>query len=403
MCGLSPSIGSVHKPWSALILSLALIGCLDMSAAPPGTTQESQVTTLLNLECTNARPTGFWPSALWLPSDVLVQDSVILQFTRAGSPNPPSCTLRTETLPFPEAPRIAGTDRLNDSTYSVLMYGQFPGLVQIGVSFNQSRVFAVDVLTASQRFASVAWGHTGAGRRTPENTALAVETAIAAGLAGSELDVRLSHDTIPVLIHDGTVDRTTRGTGLVESMTAAQLTALDAGSNFGAEFAGEPVPRLETVLQIAVQNHHQLLLDVKSQGLMPVADWARLIVQTVRAANAESLVTVLVGTPAFLKAARAASPTIGLAISLPYYQPTDAALAGQLDLDAILYLNPESLLQSDAVVGTTALQQAGFRIMASTTDRPTLADSILASVPVSAILTDYPPRVYRLRTIARRP
>jgi glycerophosphoryl diester phosphodiesterase len=97
--------------------------------------------------------------------------------------------------------------------------------------------------------------HRGGGARAPENTIEAMRLGIADGADGLEFDVRLSADGEVVVIHDSTVDRTTDGTGLVERMTLAQLTALDAGFRFHAR-ARDPVsktkhriPTLDLVLR----------------------------------------------------------------------------------------------------------------------------------------------------------
>jgi hypothetical protein len=198
----------------AFAMGLALAGCLDLAAPPPGAQVPGQVTTLLNMECTGARPRNISPGTLWLPSDGVVPDSVILELTKTSSVTP-SCVLLTENLPVPEAPNVIVINRLDDSTYSVVLTGSSPGLVQISVAFNNSRAFTSDVLTASQGFAAAAWGHGGAGARTPPNTLIALRTAIQARLAGSEFDIRLTRDTVPVMIHDATVDRTTLGSGAV--------------------------------------------------------------------------------------------------------------------------------------------------------------------------------------------
>ncbi|MCR9279693.1 MAG: glycerophosphodiester phosphodiesterase [Pseudomonadaceae bacterium] len=71
----------------------------------------------------------------------------------------------------------------------------------------------------------------GAGLR-PENTIAAFSHAHMLGVDVLEMDVRLSADGVPVVIHDETVDRTTDGAGAVASMTAAQLATLDAGHHF---------------------------------------------------------------------------------------------------------------------------------------------------------------------------
>lgn len=93
------------------------------------------------------------------------------------------------------------------------------------------------------------WAHRGASRRAPENTMAAFAAAYAAGADGLELDIHLSHDNVPVVIHDETLDRTTNGCGPVNRICWSQLQQLDAGRWFAAEFAGEQVPKLQAVLE----------------------------------------------------------------------------------------------------------------------------------------------------------
>jgi glycerophosphoryl diester phosphodiesterase len=90
-------------------------------------------------------------------------------------------------------------------------------------------------------------GHRGAAAYAPENTLAAFRRALELGADGFELDVTLSADGVPVVIHDDTVDRTTDGSGAVARLTLAQLKQLSAGKKFGPEFAGEHVPTLAEV------------------------------------------------------------------------------------------------------------------------------------------------------------
>ena len=93
------------------------------------------------------------------------------------------------------------------------------------------------------------WAHRGASGECPENTMAAFRRAQQCGADGLEIDVHLSQDGIPVVIHDETLDRTTNACGKVSSFTWEQLQALDAGSWFSPLFSGEPVPALVDVLQ----------------------------------------------------------------------------------------------------------------------------------------------------------
>ena len=84
--------------------------------------------------------------------------------------------------------------------------------------------------------------HRGASAYAPENTIAAFQLALDQGADGIELDVMLSKDNHLVVIHDGAVDRTTDGQGLVRDMTLEELKSLDAGQ-------GQAVPTLEEVFE----------------------------------------------------------------------------------------------------------------------------------------------------------
>ncbi|MCS7104369.1 MAG: hypothetical protein NZ954_02230 [Thermofilaceae archaeon] len=96
--------------------------------------------------------------------------------------------------------------------------------------------------------------HRGASGYEPENTIRAVQRALEIGVDAIEVDVRLSRDNVPVVIHDETVDRTTNGRGRVRDMTVEQLKMLDAG--------GDKVPLLEEVLQ-TVKGRAVLFIELK--------------------------------------------------------------------------------------------------------------------------------------------
>jgi glycerophosphoryl diester phosphodiesterase len=69
-----------------------------------------------------------------------------------------------------------------------------------------------------------------------------------AGADGSEFDVHPSSDGVLVIMHDGTVDRTTNGKGKVTELSLAEIKKLDAGSKMNSKFAGEQVPTLDEML-----------------------------------------------------------------------------------------------------------------------------------------------------------
>ena len=93
-------------------------------------------------------------------------------------------------------------------------------------------------------------GHRGASGHAPENTLVAFRRARELGATWIEFDVQLSADGVPIILHDDTLERTTNlGQPLrPTALTLDQLKALDAGSWFSPEFAGEKIPTLEEVL-----------------------------------------------------------------------------------------------------------------------------------------------------------
>lgn len=107
------------------------------------------------------------------------------------------------------------------------------------------------------------WAHRGASGSAPENTLAAFRAAEEAGADGIELDVHLSREGVPVVIHDDSVDRTTDGRGAVRRLSLRELRSLDAGHWFSPAFAGERIPTLEEVLRWAGERL-RLNIEVKS-------------------------------------------------------------------------------------------------------------------------------------------
>jgi glycerophosphoryl diester phosphodiesterase len=106
--------------------------------------------------------------------------------------------------------------------------------------------------------------HRGMMASAPQNTLAAFRKAVEFGADGVELDVQLSKDGAVVVIHDFAVDRTTDGTGRVAQKTLAELKALDAGSKFSPQFAGERIPTLTEVFDVL---EGKLLVNIELKAL----------------------------------------------------------------------------------------------------------------------------------------
>jgi glycerophosphoryl diester phosphodiesterase len=99
--------------------------------------------------------------------------------------------------------------------------------------------------------------HRGASAYEPENTLRAFERAIDMGATMIELDVHLSRDGHPVVIHDPDLSRTTNGTGLVGDLPLDEIQRFDAG-------LGERVPTLAQAIDL-VRGRAQLYIELKGQ------------------------------------------------------------------------------------------------------------------------------------------
>ncbi|HKN67275.1 MAG TPA: glycerophosphodiester phosphodiesterase family protein [Gemmatimonadaceae bacterium] len=133
-------------------------------------------------------------------------------------------------------------------------------------------------------------GHRGNARLAPENTLESFRQAAALGVDAIELDVRLTRDGVPVVIHDPTLGRTTDRGDAVADISLARLRRADAGAMFtpdaGASFPyrgrGLTIPTLRDVLDVT--HGIPLLIEVKVPGAGPA------IVDELRQANASGRV-----------------------------------------------------------------------------------------------------------------
>jgi len=106
--------------------------------------------------------------------------------------------------------------------------------------------------------------HRGASATHPENTLAAFRAAVEAGADSVELDVQLTSDGVPVVIHDDSVDRTTNGSGAVTELTLKEIRTLDAGSWRHSRFSGERVPTLDETL-VLLASAPRINMELKSE------------------------------------------------------------------------------------------------------------------------------------------
>jgi glycerophosphoryl diester phosphodiesterase len=95
----------------------------------------------------------------------------------------------------------------------------------------------------------------------PENTLGAIRAAAKCKADLVEVDVRLSKDGNLVLMHDDTVDRTTKGRGKVETLSLAELQSDEIMG------AGQRVPTLKESAKLTAELSMGLVVEMKEEGL----------------------------------------------------------------------------------------------------------------------------------------
>ncbi len=226
--------------------------------------------------------------------------------------------------------------------------------------------------------------HRGASAVAPENTLAAIARAADLGARSVELDVMLSADGVPVIIHDTDLARTTNGTGPVAALAFEQLARLDAGSWFGAAFAGERIPSLADAITLILSRNLSLNLEIKpSPGEdratatraieLLAADWPEGAALVLSSASIEALAVARDAAPHWRR---------GLIADVP---PPDwrelLADLGCASLHCAASTATPSLIE--------AVHAAGHRLLAYTVNRPATA-ATLFKYGADGIFTDDP-------------
>lgn len=252
-----------------------------------------------------------------------------------------------------------------------------------------------------EKFSLVA--HRGGAGEAPENTlhafrsAAKIDTSIA-----FELDIHLSKDGHPVVIHDDTVDRTTDGSGRVSDMTLEELQKLNAS----AKFAGNLADALNDPTSIRIPHLQEVLSEFPDRKLILEIKDSRpgiedIVIELLRAARAEERVIVSSFQEGVIQRFRQKAPELK-------YGATQAETLRALILlsmwvepagsfPASLYAIPEKH-RGVQVFSQRLLDEVHRRkkkLFIWTVNEPADMQRLM-SAGVDGIVTDYPARLYKL-------
>ena len=229
--------------------------------------------------------------------------------------------------------------------------------------------------------------HRGASAAAPENTLAAFNMAVDLKADAVELDVKLSKDRVPVVMHDATVDRTTDGHGKVGELTLADLKTLDAGAKKDAKYAGEQVPTLAEVFE-AVAASRKSWINVELTNYTTRGDGLEAaVVALIQKMNLGRRVILSSFDPFAIRNVRRLDP------SLPIAQLTAARMPVYLREAWLSPFIPHEARHPDHVQlkrkGVAYYQRRGYRVNAWTVNDPAdLRD--FARQGVDGLITDVP-------------
>lgn len=225
--------------------------------------------------------------------------------------------------------------------------------------------------------------HRGGGHLAPENTLAAFRAGASHGFRAYECDVKLSSDGVPFLLHDDTLQRTTREHGVAGARLWSELSRIDAGGWHSRGFAGEPIPSLEAVAAFVRRNGHALNIEIKpTPGLEE--ETGRVVALAAERLWQGSGSPPLLSSfePPSLAAARDAVPDLARALLLDRLAPGWFELAQELKCAAVVTAYP---LMDAGVIAR--LHGAGLRALCYTVNDPAEAQRLLA-LGIDGIITD---------------
>ena len=230
--------------------------------------------------------------------------------------------------------------------------------------------------------------HRGDPRRHAENSLAGFRSALDAGADAVELDVRLTLDGIPVVMHDADISRTTDGVGFVHETTLEELRRLRLAGE-----ADERPPTLREALHAVAERGGGLDIEIKNVPGDPAyePEHERTLEATLQELLREELRFVLISSfnPATLRRSRELAPKVptGLLI-VDAVDPGPALDAARIEGHAYLLPSVAALTAAGPRLVADA-EKAGVRIGTWNADDPATVER-LRSWNVAAIATNDP-------------
>ena len=233
--------------------------------------------------------------------------------------------------------------------------------------------------------------HRGDSSQKPENTLSALASSIGK-CDFIEIDVQLTKDLVPVIIHDETLGRTSdvskigrfedRTPWRVSDFTEEELQSLDFGSWFKHEY--EPILSLEKALSFAKEEHLFLNIEIKDMSNTFTDEIVvQIIIDMIKKTQTEDLVLLSSFYHPYLPICKKHSSPIPTAALQMYNHPRK--LINYLHTLQVDAYHPEYRITKQQTV--TKLREAGFFVNVFTVNK-TKRQKKLFDWGVNGIFTD---------------
>ena len=229
----------------------------------------------------------------------------------------------------------------------------------------------------------IVYGHRGAKGEAPENTLPGFVHAYRHGIRHFELDLVLSKDGKPVLVHDLSVDRTTDRKGSISQYTAAELGAMDARRNTHSWPKPTGIPALEDLLDQFDDLEH-LQLEVKKDNRARLNILCNRLTEVIQRRSLYQTAAITSSDTWFLKEIRRRNKNIHIGLVTERKFPRPLSMASRLECE---YLCINWKLCSKELVEQA--HRRGMHVSTWTVNR--IHDMLqLEEMGVDSIITDYP-------------
>ena len=224
--------------------------------------------------------------------------------------------------------------------------------------------------------------HRGARSIAPENTLRSMEQSLRY-CDFIELDVQLSRDEVPVIMHDDTLNRTSNVKGRVCNFTLDELQKFDYGSWYDGVY--EPLLTLGIALEFIKQNRIFLNIEIKDiHNNFSDEKVVGIVLKEIQKCGVQDLVIISSFRASYLSTCRDIIPNIPTALLVEDKHPKELLKClAELKVDA--YNMSDELVDKEQVA---MLKDAGYFINVYTVNGIARRDELFA-MGVTGVFTDF--------------